>query len=151
MGVLAVPSLTGCLGSDTGNNNEDQTETDEPDLLVRYNVEIINDAYAPGSSETYSEGPHAVFTIWIENKMSDLLPLGDQEEQLDPPFEPPSQGAQVWSVFENIPADEEEKGNYVWVADSMDADPTLVAASDEYEVVVNRDEEIDVETQIFKG
>lgn len=141
MGVLAAPSLTGCLGFVSGNKT---------DLSARYNVEVINDAYAPESTESYSEGPHAVFAIQVENKMNEELPLGEENEQLDPPFEPQSQGAQVWSVFDTVPTNEEEKGHYVWVADSMDADPTLVAASDEYDVDVERDENIDVETQLFK-
>ena len=81
--------------------------------------------------------------------MSETLPLGEEDEQLDPPFEPQSQGAQVWSVFDSIPAGEDKKALYL-VSDNMDADPSLVASSEEYDAGVERDKNVDVETELFK-
>jgi hypothetical protein len=152
MGVLGVASLAGCTGSNSGGNSQNQADTDEVDLFVRYNVEMIQDAHNPFGYESVSYGPHAAFATLIENRTSETLPpIGAAEEAIEAPFEPQPEMVDVWSVYDEIPAGEEKKGHFAYAADSMDANPSLVAASDKYNVAVERAENIAVEIELFEN
>lgn len=110
MGVLGVASLAGCTGSNSGGNSQNQADTDEVDLFVRYNVEMIQDAHNPFGYESVSYGPHAAFATLIENRTSETLPpIGAAEEEIEAPFEPQPEMLEVWSVYDEIPAGEEKR------------------------------------------